>query len=57
MQEDGIDTVVLEKLLKEHRPKYGDKKDWKCPFWTMLYTMTVYHNPTGINTSPGQVQL
>ncbi|XP_069111053.1 uncharacterized protein [Argopecten irradians] len=52
--EDGLDLVHLEELFKEYRIKAGDKKTWKCQFWTMLYTMTVYSNPTGKNFSPDQ---
>ncbi|XP_033763028.1 uncharacterized protein YER152C-like [Pecten maximus] len=50
--EDGIDLDKLEDLLKEHRQKAGDKSTWKCPFWTMLYLMTVYNNPRGNCLSP-----
>ncbi|XP_021353530.1 uncharacterized protein LOC110450374 isoform X2 [Mizuhopecten yessoensis] len=52
--EDGVDLTRLEELLQENRAKAGDKATWKSPFWTMLYTMTVYGNPTGQCSSPEQ---
>ncbi|OWF50460.1 uncharacterized protein YER152C-like [Mizuhopecten yessoensis] len=50
--DDGIDVDKLEEMLKKHRHKAGDKSTWKCPFWTMLYLMTVYNNPRGNCPSP-----
>lgn len=50
--EDGVDLDKFEELLKEHRHKAGDKSTWKCPFWTMMYLMTVYNNPKGNCPSP-----
>ncbi|XP_060076791.1 uncharacterized protein LOC132556399 [Ylistrum balloti] len=54
--DDGINLESLEELLKQHRQKAGDKSTWKCPFWTMLYLMTVYNNPRGNCLSPEKCQ-
>ncbi|XP_033762423.1 uncharacterized protein YER152C-like isoform X2 [Pecten maximus] len=52
--EDGLDLIQLEEVFKENRKRAGDKTTWKCPFWTMLYTMTVFKNPTGMSSSQEQ---
>lgn len=48
MNKDGIDTKTLEKCVKEARRKYTGSED---KFWSMLYTIPNFHNPTGISFS------
>lgn len=47
MESDGIDINALEDAIKlELLNKKGC--DTKSPYWSMLYTIPTFHNPTGV---------
>lgn len=45
---DGVDVTRLRQLVEEYKFKSDNKL-----FWGIYYTMTVYHNPTGLVFSNG----
>lgn len=54
MDEYGVIPEELEKALeanKSHRPREITQRK---PFWSLLYLMPTFHNPTGICLPPGK---
>lgn len=48
LNKDGVDCAELRRLVKRYRFESKSKL-----FWGVYYTMTIYHNPTGISFSKG----
>lgn len=48
LTKDGVDCAELRRLVKRYRFESKSKL-----FWGVYYTMTIYHNPTGISFSKG----
>ena len=56
MDEQGIIPEELEKVLQSHHQSHPPPEPTeKKPFWSMLYCMPTFHNPTGICLSPGEL--
>ncbi|CAH1271422.1 AADAT [Branchiostoma lanceolatum] len=47
MDEDGIDVNMLDRLLEEHKKSSTVRVTENRPYWTMLYLIPTFHNPTG----------
>ena len=54
LNKDGIDTEQLEKLVKKEKEKAPIPEQGR--FWSMLYTIPNFHNPTGITFKPETCQ-
>ena len=46
---EGIIPDILEEKVKIRYSKRPKKK----PFWSLLYVVSTFHNPTGVCLSPG----
>ena len=55
MDDQGVIVEQLERLFAEHLSKPSRPLTDKKPFSAMFYSMTVFHNPTGINLSPSNL--
>ena len=55
MDDQGVIVEQLERLFAEHLSKPSCPLTDKKPFSAMFYSMTVFHNPTGINLSPSNL--
>lgn len=53
MDEDGIIVQELESKANELKAVGIWEISSEKPFWAMLYTMPVFHNPTGITLKQG----
>ncbi|KAK3914108.1 Aromatic-amino-acid aminotransferase 1 [Frankliniella fusca] len=47
----GVVASELERVAREEKARRGDRSTGK-PFWGVFYSIPVYHNPTGVCTSP-----
>ncbi|GLH14092.1 Uncharacterized protein GBIM_18511, partial [Gryllus bimaculatus] len=45
--DSGLDAEALEKIVSEEYTKRQWNLTEERPFWAMLYTIPVFHNPTG----------
>ena len=50
---DGIVPEELEKRLEAHLSTRPREVGGNKPFWSMLYLIPTFHNPTGVCLSPG----
>ena len=50
---DGIIPDKLEQSLEAHMSMKPRELGRNKPFWSMLYLIPTFHNPTGVCLSPG----
>ncbi|XP_049828353.1 2-aminoadipate transaminase [Schistocerca gregaria] len=53
LNNDGVDTEAFKKIALEEKSKGKWMTDEQRPFWAVLYTIPLFHNPTGITMSEG----
>ncbi|KAK6196201.1 hypothetical protein SNE40_001471 [Patella caerulea] len=49
LDSEGMDVEELDKLLTQHKPDVIPEDQL---YWSFIYSIPVYHNPTGISYSP-----
>jgi DNA-binding transcriptional MocR family regulator len=57
MDEDGIIITELESKAQELKAVGIWEITPEKPFWAMLYTMPVFHNPTGVILKQGIIYI
>jgi len=57
MKDDVVDLDVLEKIIIEEKTKNNFLLNDQKIFWAMFYTIPVFHNPTGMTLSPGNLNI
>lgn len=55
MDDDGLIPEELEKTIQAHLSIKPREMKGNKPFWSMLYLIPTFHNPTGTCLSPGNV--
>ncbi len=50
----GTDVEDLDRKLTEYRAQSKIEISDKLPFWTVVYVITVFNNPTGTCLPPGE---
>ena len=53
MDAEGIIPEELERNIQAHLSSQSKEINEKNPFWSMLYLMPTFHNPTGVSLTPG----
>jgi len=57
MKDNVVDLDVLEKIIIEEKTKNNFLLNDQKIFWAMFYTIPVFHNPTGMTLSPGNLNI
>lgn len=57
MKDDVLDLDALEKIIIEEKTKGNFLLNNQKIFWAMFYTIPVFHNPTGMTLSPGNLNI
>lgn len=56
MDKQGIIPEELETALQSHYQSHPPRElTQRKPFWSMLYIMPTFHNPTGVCLPPGKL--
>lgn len=53
MDEEGVNTDIMEEKIKENLLNKTSEVDRNKPFSAMVYLIPTFHNPTGVCLSPG----
>ncbi|XP_025263110.1 uncharacterized protein LOC105257846 isoform X2 [Camponotus floridanus] len=54
MKDDVVDVDALEKIVAEEKTKGNYFLNDQKMFWAMYYTISIFHNPTGMTLPPDQ---
>lgn len=57
MKNDVVDLEALEKIIIEEKTKGNFLLNDQKIFWAMFYTIPIFHNPTGMTLSPGNLNI
>lgn len=57
MKDDIVDLDALEKIIIEEKIKGNFFLNAQKIFWAMFYTIPIFHNPTGMTLSPGNLNI
>lgn len=55
MKDDVVDLDAFEKIVAEEKTKGNYFLNDQKIFWAMFYTIPIFHNPTGMTLSPGNL--
>jgi len=55
MKDDVVDVDALEKIVAEEKTKGNYFLNDQKIFWAMYYTISIFHNPTGMTLPPGNL--
>lgn len=57
MKDDVVDVDALEKIVAEEKTKGNYFLNDQKMFWAMYYTISIFHNPTGMTLPPGNLNI
>ncbi len=53
MDDEGIIPDALEQAILANKDYHPRQLTEKKPFWGIIYVLSCFHNPRGINLPPG----
>lgn len=57
MKDDVVDLDAFEKIVPEEKTKSNYFLNDQKIFWAMFYTIPIFHNPTGMTLSLGNLRI
>lgn len=57
MKDDVVDLDALEEIIIKEKTKSNFLLNDQKIFWAMFYTIPIFHNPTGMTLSPGNLNI